>query len=104
MLAINIINMRYRGTSKIKRKHHLIDDLEHFLDAIESWPEIHSIIPGIITLCRHNDRLKVTIQNHLPHGVRCLARSHGAVQEIFFISTDVSALLTRLSNFLEAES
>jgi hypothetical protein len=92
--------MKYRGSSKIKRRHHLIDGLDLLLQSIEKFPEVSSITPGIITLCRHNDRLKFTIQTTLLHGLRCLARSHGAVQEVFLVSTDVPLLTEKITILL----
>ncbi|OQA03627.1 MAG: hypothetical protein BWY68_00685 [bacterium ADurb.Bin400] len=92
--------MRHRGNSKIKRQHHMIDELDGFMREIEKWEEITAINPGEIKTCRHNDRLKVTIQYKTDYGVKCLARSHGAVQEFYIVSSDPQRCIDRLSQYI----
>ncbi|MBL8085695.1 MAG: hypothetical protein JNN26_23915, partial [Candidatus Obscuribacter sp.] len=44
--------MKYRGASKIKYQHGMIKGLREALEAIESWSEIQTIVPGEIKPCR----------------------------------------------------
>lgn len=77
---------KYRGNSKIKREHDIINELDDYLKSIESIPEIQSIVPSIITRRKGTGPFKFTVQNRTEFGLRCLAKNQGAVQEVF-IST-----------------
>ncbi|MFA5927299.1 MAG: DUF2103 domain-containing protein [Patescibacteria group bacterium] len=93
--------MRYRGNSKIKKKHQILPELDAFLRKIEGWPEISAVNPGEIKLCRHNDHLRITLQGQTSVSLRCLARSHGAVQEFYLVSGDLTKLSLRLADYLD---
>lgn len=93
--------MRYKNQSKIKRKHHFIDHLEKFLENIESWEEITAINPGIIKPCSHNDKFTFVLRYQMPTGIKCYAKSCGAVQEVFIISSDTPRLIQKLQDFIK---
>lgn len=90
--------MKYRRRSKIKKQHHLIDELEPFLKKIEDWPEIDAINPGVIKNCGHDDKLKFTVSYVAENGLKCLARSHGAVQEVFIVSSHPQIVAQKLAS------
>lgn len=92
--------MKYRNKTKIKKKHHLINDLEKILSKLEKFDEVNAIIPGIIKKCNHNDKLTFFIRYKLPNGIKCYAKNNGAIQEIFIISCDTKKLIANLSSFI----
>jgi hypothetical protein len=92
--------MRYRNQSKIKRKHHLIDNLDKFLVDIESWKEITAINPGVIKPCSHNDKFIFVLRYEMPTGIKCYAKNCGAVQEVFIVSSNTSKLIQKLQAYL----
>lgn len=92
--------MRHRGSSKIKRQHTIIDGLEELLETIESWEEIQSIVPGRINSIRSRQALTLTIQYNTPSGVKCIAKSGSATQEVFVATPKPEEFRKRLAEFL----
>ena len=92
--------MKFRGTSKIKTEHSMIKGLLKLLESIEDWEEIQGIIPGLIKPSKSSG-IELTIQYITQSGVKCLAKSDGAVQEVFFVSSTPDALKTKLEEFIE---
>jgi hypothetical protein len=89
--------MRLRqGSSKIKYEHGMIDGLRAGLEAIESWPEFRSAIPGVIRPTRSAGALQLRVQYATASGLKCLAKSGSAVQEVFFVTDDPVALKRRI--------
>ncbi len=89
--------MRHRGKSKIKLEHSLIPGLRKFLEELQAWPEIHSIIPGEIKRRGgSNNRLTFKVQYPTTTGVKCIAQSAGAVQEVFIVGSNKVRLQLRL--------
>lgn len=91
--------MKFRGTSKIKTEHSMIKGLLKFLESIEDWKEIQGIIPGLIKPSK-SSKLEVTIQYVTDSGLKCLAKSDGAVQEVFFVSSEPDKLKSKLQEWL----
>jgi hypothetical protein len=93
--------MRYRKSSKIKRKHDLIGGLEKFLEKIEDWPEIQAINPGEIKPRgrRMGSKLTVRVQYKTKSGLKCIARSQG-VQEVFLVSSEPEKLEKKIKLIL----
>ena len=90
--------MRHRaGSSKIKYDHTMIEELRKFLESIESWSEIQSIIPGRINHVGRPTNFRIRIQYDTRTGIKCLVRSRSAVQEVFFVTPDRNALRNHLS-------
>ncbi len=88
---------KHRGSSKIKHQHHIIDGLAVFLERIEDWEEIRSVIPGKINRIRSSmGSLKIRIQYPTVSGLKCLAREAAAVQEVFFVTPKPQDLQDRL--------
>lgn len=88
--------MKFRGSSKIKTEHSMIKNLYKLLESLEDWEEIQGIIPGLIKPSKSPSNIELTIQYITDAGLKCLAKCDGAVQEVFFISSDPEALKKKL--------
>ncbi len=89
--------MKHRGSSKIKSRNSIIQGLGELLEKIEEWEEIMSIFPAKIKpVKKKQSQVKITVQQVTPTGLKCLARSDGAVQEVFIVSNSPEALRTKL--------
>ena len=91
---------KHRGSSKIKYEHAMIPGLRKLLEEIEPWPEIKSIVPGEIRRSSSFVSLRLVVQYQTQTGVKCLAKSGGAVQEVFIVGAKPSKLEERLRDFL----
>ena len=87
---------KYRGNSKIKHEHGMIEGLERYLRSIEDWPEIKSILTGVITRRKGTSPFVFQVQYETETGLKCLAKYQGAVQEVFITTNDPKALAARL--------
>lgn len=76
---------KYRH-AKIKRKHHVVRELEGGLSFLSGLAAVDGIIPGPIHP-KAGGKLGFSFQYWTPSGFKLLGRSSGAVQEIFVIST-----------------
>lgn len=79
---------KYRGNSKIKREHDLIDGLDEYLQTVEKISEVQSIVPSIITMRKGSGAFKFTVQRPTEVGLRCIAKNQGAVQEVFITTKE----------------
>ena len=94
--------MKHRAkSSKIKYEHDMIKGLRKFLEQIEPWDEIKSIIPGKIHPTKSVARFTLSVQYETLTGVKCLARSGSAVQEVFIVTQDPAVFRQRLETFLQ---
>ncbi|MBI4120360.1 MAG: hypothetical protein HY454_02740 [Parcubacteria group bacterium] len=91
--------MKHRGSSKIKYEHHMIQGLRQLLEQIEPWDEIKSIIPGEIKPAKSHKPLSLGVKYNTPTGIKCLARSGSAVQEVFIVTSNPKAFKQHLENF-----
>ena len=67
----------------------MIDGLKDLLERIESWEVIVSIIPGEIRPARGSDSgIHLHVKYPTQSGIKVLAKSTTAVQEVFFVSRD----------------
>jgi len=91
--------MRYRkGNSKIKYEHGMIDGLQDLLERIEPWESIVSIIPGEIRPARGSDSgIHLHVKYPTQSGIKVLAKSTTAVQEVFFVSKQPDELIRLLN-------
>ena len=78
---------RFR-THKVKHEHSIIDGLRPVLDRMAACPAVHAVIPGTIRPVRAPRQLSVTVQYPTDTGLRLLARTGSAVQEIFVVTDD----------------
>ena len=92
---------KYRQ-SKIKRKHHVIKELEAGLAFLSGLDSVDGIIPGKIHP-KGGGKIGFTFQYWTKSGLKLLGRSSGAVQEVFVISGDPHAVLNAFqqAGFLE---
>ena len=90
--------MKHRGkNSKLKYEHALIEGLRPLLESIAPWEEIHSIIPGRIRQTHGSkQRIKLEIKYSTGTGLKVLAKTGNAVQEVFFVTASPDALTERL--------
>jgi len=87
--------MRYRaGSSKIKYKHGMIQGLRSFLEnELELREEVKSIFPGEIKPTRGSSPgFRVRFKYATQTGVKLLAYTPSAVQEVFVITSDPEVL------------
>lgn len=89
---------KYRGNSKIKHEHTIIEELGPFLGEIEPWPEIKSILTGVITRRRGTSPFKFQVQYKTDTGLKCLAKYQGSVQEVFLTSSNPDKLEAKLAD------
>ena len=91
---------KYRGNSKIKHEHTIIEELGPFLAKIEPWPEIKSILTGVITRRKGTSPFKFQVQYQTETGLKCLAKYQGSVQEVFITSSSPDKLEAKLSKVI----
>jgi hypothetical protein len=90
--------MKYRkGNSKIKYEHGMIDGLQDLLERIEPWEEIVSVIPGEIKPAKGSGSgLRLEVKYPTSSGIKVLAKSTTAVQEVFFVTRNPEELKAKL--------
>jgi hypothetical protein len=90
--------MRHRAkSSKLKYQHALIDGLRPLLEGIAPWKEVHSIIPGRIRPTKGPRRpISLEIKYCTVTGLKALAKTGTAVQEVFFVTAHPRAVKERL--------
>jgi hypothetical protein len=90
--------MKHRGrSSKLKYEHALIDGLRPLLESVAPWAEIHSIIPGRIRPTKGcKRRIRLEIKYFTATGLKALAKTGTAVQEVFFVTANPQAVRQRL--------
>jgi hypothetical protein len=77
----------------------MIKGLRPLLEKIEEWDEIASIIPARIKPTKAvQPGVRLTVQAQTPAGLKCLARSGTAVQEVFFVTHVPDALRTKIAS------
>lgn len=89
--------MKYHsGGGKIKYQHRMIKGLRKFLEGIESWEEIQTIIPGRIKRARPQHEIVLSVQYKTESGLKCLAKSGSEVQEVFIVTSFPDRVKERL--------
>ena len=90
--------MKHRGkSSKLKYEHALIEGLRPLLESIAPWEDIHSIIPGRIRPTKGSKRrITLEIKYSTRTGLKALAKTGTAVQEVFFVTANPQAVRERL--------
>lgn len=86
----------HEAASKIKYKHSIIQHLRHVLEEIEVWEEIKTIIPGRINRTKARSMFKIAVQYQTSSGLKCIAKSGGTVQEVFFVTVKPQELKERI--------
>jgi hypothetical protein len=90
--------MKHRGKcSKLKYEHAFIEGLRPLLESIAPWEDIHSIIPGRIKPSKGPRRpIKLEVKYSTGTGLKTLAKTGTAVQEVFFVTPNPQAVRERL--------
>jgi hypothetical protein len=77
----------------IKCQHGMIEGLRKALEEVNAWPEVRSIIPGEIRPSKGpGSRLSLKVQYPTATGLKLLAKTGNAVQEVFLV-TDAPAVV-----------
>jgi hypothetical protein len=90
--------MKHRArSSKLKYEHSLIEGLRPLLESIAPWEEIQSIIPGRIKPTKGSkQRIRLETKYFTATGLKALAKTGTAVQEVFFVTANPQTLRERL--------
>jgi hypothetical protein len=79
------------------KPHAVVQGVEQALHEISSWPGVESVVAGRISKVRRRyPGLSVTLQTSTVSGVKCLARTGQAVQELFVVTADPPAVERRI--------
>lgn len=78
-------------TNKVKHEHSIIHGLRPVLDRMAACPAIQAIIPGPIDPNNSPRPLTLTVQYDTETGLKLLARSGSAVQEVFLVAPNRAA-------------
>jgi hypothetical protein len=91
--------MRHRmGSSKIKYEHGMIHGLRKFLEGIEYWEEIKSIIPAVINKTKGSVSFVFRVRYATEKGLKCFAQSGHSIQEVFIATSKPDELRKKLEN------
>lgn len=96
-------DMRHRD-GKLKIMHTIIGDFAHTLRKIATLDEVESILTGTISPSKSYSE-SMTFQYFTDNGIKLLAKTTTAVQEIFIVTASPDLLLDELykSGFIEQE-
>ncbi len=78
-------------TGKIKHEHSIVQGLRPLLERMAACPAIDTIIPGPIGPNHSPRPFTLTIQYDTETGLKLLAHSGSAVQEVFLVAPDRAA-------------
>ena len=91
---------RYRK-SRVKVRHHSIPELQALLESIGQWPYVVSITPAEIRHGAKTHGLQFRISRVVQHSIRLTARSSGAAQTVFIVSSNPEHTLEQLRQLPE---
>lgn len=86
---------RYRQ-NKIKREHTIVPGILPYLEAVAAHPDVHAITPGRIKRRVGNDIIGLKVQYETDTGLKLLALSNRAVQEVFVVTDEPQRVLAAL--------
>jgi hypothetical protein len=79
------------------KPHAVIRGVEEALREISGWPGVESVVAGRISKVKHRYlSLSVTLQTSTVSGLKCLARTGQAVQELFVVTSSPAEIERRL--------
>lgn len=88
--------MHYRRNN-VKREHSTISGIVPLLEKLTALPFVNAIIPGRIKPINGNYPYPVIqFTTMTDSGIKCLAKSGRATQEVFIISSDVTKIIEYL--------
>ncbi len=85
---------KYRP-KKIKVRHHVLSAVRSRLEKIASFPEVDAVLPGVIKP-KKGGSTGLSLQYPTESGLRLIARSGGAAQEVFVVTGQGEAVVRRL--------
>ena len=81
------------------KPHAVVRGVEEALREISGWPGVESVVAGRISKVKHRyPALSVTAQTSTVSGLKCLARIGQAVQELFVVTSNPTAVEQRLKD------
>jgi len=81
--------MPRRRSGKLKVQHHFLEGLEKYLEEIQSWEVVESIIPGrIVRQNRGRGSQGLFLKYRTLSGYKLLYKSGTSVQEVFVVCGD----------------
>jgi len=89
---------KFRKNSKIKREHTMIKGLDKALQKVEIWPEVDSILSGVITKRKGTSPFNIQVQYQTDTGLKCLAKYQGSVQEVFIVTHSPKQIRQKIKN------
>ncbi len=85
------------STKASGKPHAVVQGVDKALKEITSWPGVESVVAGRISKVHHRyPTLSVTVQTSTVSGVKCLARTGQAVQELFVVTADPASVVERV--------
>lgn len=88
---------RYRQ-NKVKREHSIVEGLLPILERIASTPGVQSVTPGRISPRSRPGSPGIRFQYPTESGLKLLARSNVAVQEVFVVTDEPDRVIERLQS------
>ncbi len=81
--------MLRKRKGKLKIEHHLLEGLREYLEEMEKWESVNSIIPGrIVRKNRGRGSRGLFLKYRTPIGYKLLYKTGTSVQEIFVVCND----------------
>ncbi|HHJ63273.1 MAG TPA: hypothetical protein ENJ61_00035 [Aquifex aeolicus] len=81
--------MPRRRSGKLKVQHHFLEGLEGYLEEIQGWEVVESIIPGrIVRQNRGRGSRGLFLKYRTLSGYKLLYKSGTSVQEVFVVCRD----------------
>ena len=74
----------------------MIDGLRKFLEQIEPWPEIQSIIPAVINSTKGGVSFLFRVRYATEKGLKCFAQSGHSIQEVFIVTSKAKELKDKI--------
>jgi hypothetical protein len=92
--------MKYRAKStSVKCQHGMIPGLRAALTELSGWEEVRSIIPGVIRPSKGpGQTVLLKVQYPTATGLKLLAKTGTAVQEVFVVTDQPAMVQERIQN------
>jgi hypothetical protein len=88
--------MKYRS-HKIKCQHTMIKGLQEFLGGLGECESIKVMIPAKIFVKKHQtSKFEFKVTREVPDGLKCLAVSGSAVQEVFIVCNNMEEVTAKI--------
>lgn len=87
---------RYR-VNKIKRMHSIVDGVLPLLEHVANHPSVAQVTPGRIQPKRRGTDFRLAFQYVTDSGLKLMAHTPQAVQEVFVVTSEPDAVLRDLT-------